>query len=247
VTGRPGVTIVIVSYNVREHLARCLQSLTNAPPAAPHEIIVVDNASGDGTIAMVRERWPSIRVVALDRNVGFAAASNVGIRETRAGGSPLVLLLNSDTIVPSGAVDRLIDRLVATPAAAVAGPRLLDTVGVRELSWGRMLSPWVELRQKLVVGLHQRGTGLARRIVRRRTEHERLVDWVSGACLLVWRADAEAVGLLDVRGGRARARPLARRGAWDGRRGVPAQSARLLRQASATMASLAPWIPANSG
>jgi N-acetylglucosaminyl-diphospho-decaprenol L-rhamnosyltransferase len=197
--GRPGVTIVIVSFNVREHLARCLQSLTNAPPAAPHEVIVIDNASGDGTVAMVRERWPSARVVALDHNVGFAAANNVGIRETRAGGSPLLLLLNCDTIVPSGAVDGLIDRLVATPGAAVAGPRLVDTVGVRELSWGQMLTPWVEVRQKLVVDLHQRGTGFARRVVQRRTERERLVDWVSGACLLVWRADAEAVGLLDER------------------------------------------------
>ena len=198
-TGRPGVTIVIVSFNVREHLARCLQSLINAPPAAPHEIVVVDNASSDGSVAMVRERWPSVRVVDLDRNVGFAAANNIGIRETRAAGSPLLLFLNCDTTVPSGALDRLIDRLVATPAAAVAGPRLVDTVGVRELSWGRMPTPWVELRQKAIVRLHQRGTGIARRIVRQRTERERFVDWVSGACLLVWRADAEAVGLLDER------------------------------------------------
>jgi len=199
VRGRPGVTIVIVSFNVRDHLARCLQSLANAPPAAPHEVVVVDNASADGTIAMVRDRWPAVRAIALDRNAGFAAASNVGIRETRAGGSPLVLLLNSDTIVPSGAIDRLIDRLVRTPAAAAAGPRLIDTVGVRELSWGRMPTPFVELRQKVLVRLHQRGTGVARRIVQRRTERERFVDWVSGACVLVWRADAEAVGLLDER------------------------------------------------
>ena len=198
-TGRPGVTIVIVSFNVRDHLARCLQSLVNAPPAAPHEVVVVDNASGDGTIAMVRDRWPAVRAIALDRNVGFAAASNVGIRETRAGGSPLVLLLNSDTIVPSGSLDRLIDRLVRTPSAAAAGPRLVDTIGIREVSWGRMPTPSVELRQKLLVRLHQRGTGVARRIVHRRTERERFVDWVSGACLLVWRADAEAVGLLDER------------------------------------------------
>ena len=79
-TGRPGVTIVIVSFNVRDHLARCLQSLANAPPSAPHEIVVVDNASGDGTVAMVRDRWPAVRMIALDRNVGFAAANNVGIR-----------------------------------------------------------------------------------------------------------------------------------------------------------------------
>jgi N-acetylglucosaminyl-diphospho-decaprenol L-rhamnosyltransferase len=199
VTARPGLAIVIVSFNVRDHLARCLQSLTNSPPAAPHEVVVVDNRSQDGTVAMVQDRWPAVRVVALDSNVGFAAASNVGIRETRAAGSPLVLLLNSDTIVPSGAIDRLIDRLIQTPKAAVAGPRLVDTIGIPELSWGPMPTPLTELRQKTVVRLHQREVGLARRIVRRRTERERLVDWVSGACMLVWRVDAEAVGLLDER------------------------------------------------
>ncbi|MGH9315069.1 MAG: glycosyltransferase family 2 protein [Vicinamibacterales bacterium] len=198
-TGRPGVAIVIVSFNVREHLARCLESLMGTPPAAPHQIVVVDNASGDGTVAMLRDHWPAVRVVALDRNVGFAAANNVGIRETRAAGSPLVLLLNSDTIVPSGALDRLIDRLVGTPRAAVAGPRLVDTAGIPELSWGPMVAPLAELRQKTVVRFDQRGLRAARRIVRSRTARERLVDWVSGACLLVWRTDAEAVGLLDER------------------------------------------------
>jgi N-acetylglucosaminyl-diphospho-decaprenol L-rhamnosyltransferase len=198
-SSRPGVVIVIVSFNVRAHLARCLESLANAPPAAPHEIVVVDNASEDGTVEMLRDRWTRVRVVALTRNVGFAAACNVGIRATSPGGSPLVLLLNSDTLVPAGALDRLIDRLVATPQAAAAGPRLVDTTGVAELSWGPMVGPWAELRQKVVVRLNQRGAGMARRIVRARTETEGLVDWVSGACLLVWRADAEAVGLLDER------------------------------------------------
>lgn len=196
---RPGVAVVIVSYNARGDLERCLESLTARPPEAPHEIVVVDNKSSDGSATMVRERWPGVRLVALDRNTGFAAANNAGIRSTRAGGSPLVLLLNSDTIVQAGTIDTLIDRLTATPEAAVAGPRLVDATGTPELSFGPMVRPFAELRQKTLVRLHQRGSRIARRLVRRLTGRERFVDWVSGACLLVWRSDAEAVGLLDER------------------------------------------------
>jgi N-acetylglucosaminyl-diphospho-decaprenol L-rhamnosyltransferase len=199
VTRRPGVAIIIVAYNVREDLGRCLESLSTAPPETPHEIVVVDNASTDGTVSMVRELWPAVRLLTLERNVGFAAANNIGIRETRSAGAPLLLLLNSDTIVPPAALDRLVDRLVATPQAAVAGPRLVDAAGVPELSFGPMVGPLAELRQKVVVRSHQLGFNPARAVVARRTRNERFVDWVSGACLLVWRADAEAAGLLDER------------------------------------------------
>jgi N-acetylglucosaminyl-diphospho-decaprenol L-rhamnosyltransferase len=196
---RPGVAIVIVSYNTRDDLERCLKSLAERPPHAPHEVVVVDNRSSDGSARMVRERWPKVRLIALDSNVGFAAANNVGIEQTRAGGLPLILLLNSDTIVQEGAIDTLIDRLTATPEAAVAGPRLVDAAGTPELSFGPMVRPLGELRQKTIVRLHQRGFSVARGLVRRLTSRERFVDWVSGACLLVWRADAASVGLLDER------------------------------------------------
>jgi hypothetical protein len=196
---RPGVAIIIVSYNVRDHLARCLESLAARPPDGPHEIVVVDNASSDGSAAMVRERWPGVRLLALDRNIGFAAANNAGIGITRAAGSPLLLLLNSDTIVRGGAIDVLVDRLTATPDAAVAGPRLVDAAGAPELSFGPMVRPFSELRQKTLVRLHERGWSIARRLIRRLTSRERFADWVTGACLLVWRTDAEAVGLLDER------------------------------------------------
>lgn len=190
------VAIVIVSFNARDDLARCLASLHDAPPSIPHEIVVVDNGSSDGAAALVRERFPGVRILALDRNVGFAAGTNAGIR---ASGGELVLLLNSDTIVPPGALDRLVDRLQRTPEAAVAGPRLVDADGRPELSFGRMIGPWNELRQKLTLSLYRSGLARAVRAVERATRRENFVDWVSGACLLVWRADADAAGLLDER------------------------------------------------
>lgn len=198
------LSIVIVSYNARVHLETCLRSLAAAPPAVPHDIVVVDNASSDGSVeavrafgrAALREGGPDVRVIEQASNAGFASANNVGIRATRG---ELVLLLNNDTLVPPGAIDALVERLRANPEAAVAGPRLVDGDGVAELSFGPMISPFGEWRQKVVMGLHARRVGMATRWVERATRRERFVDWVSGACLLVYRSAAERAGLLDER------------------------------------------------
>jgi GT2 family glycosyltransferase len=192
----PTLSIVIVSYNAREHLENCLHSLAAAPPAIPHEIVVVDNASTDDSVAAVRARWPHVVVVQQRENAGFAAGNNAGIR---AGRGTLVLLLNSDTVVPPGALDRLVDRLAAHADAAVAGPRLVDGDGIAELSFGPMISPFGELRQKIVMSLHARRVAPVSAWVERATRRERYVDWVSGACLLVRRDAAERAGLLDER------------------------------------------------
>jgi GT2 family glycosyltransferase len=192
----PELSIVIVSFNTRQDLERCLESVTTQAPSASYEIVVVDNASHDGSAEAVRTRWPSIRVLVQARNLGFAGGNNVGIRATTG---ELVLLLNSDTLVPAGALDELIKRLRGRPEAAVAGPRLIDTAGRPELSFGAMISPLAELRQKLMMTLHQRRFGPVSRHVERALSAERFVDWVSGAALLVYRRDAEAVGLLDER------------------------------------------------
>ena len=192
----PELSIVIVSFNTRADLEHCLESLTAAPPTTPHEIVVVDNASQDDSVEAVRRRWPSIQVLPQSKNLGFAGANNVGIRATSG---DLVLLLNSDTVVPAGAIDTLVAELRAHPGAAVAGPRLVDGLGRVELSFGPMISPVAELRQKALIVLHQRGFAPASRWVARATAARRYVDWVSGAALLVYRRDAEAVGLLDER------------------------------------------------
>jgi N-acetylglucosaminyl-diphospho-decaprenol L-rhamnosyltransferase len=192
----PRLSIVIVTYNSREDVDRCLQSILRNRPAIDHEIVVVDNASQDGTAALVRDRWPGVRVLDAGGNVGFAAANNIGIRATFG---ELMLLLNPDTLVPAGALDRLVAALDARPDAAIAGPRLVDAAGRAELSFGRMMSPLAELRQKLLVVGHDRGVPGITGYVERVTRRTRGVDWVSGASLLVRRADAEAVGLLDER------------------------------------------------
>jgi len=190
------LAIVIVSFNARDDLARALESLHAAPPATPHEIVVVDNASTDGAPAMVRERFPVVRVIEAGRNHGFARANNIGIRATT---SELVLLLNPDTIVPAGAIDAMVAHLTHQSHVVAIGPRLVDRDGRAELSFGAMYSPWSEMRRKIAVTLDARGVGPMRRWIDRATRRQRAVDWVSGACLLVRRAAGDAAGWLDER------------------------------------------------
>ena len=190
------LAIIIVSYNTRADLEACLACLADHPPVTPHEIVVVDNASSDGSPAAARARWPNITVLDAGDNLGFARATNLGIR---ASASRLLLLLNSDTLPPPGAIDRLVEILLPRADVAVVGPRLVDGHGALELSFGSMISPFAELWQKCLVRGHARALPLLAPLAERRARTERLVDWVSGACLLVRRADADAAGLLDER------------------------------------------------
>ncbi len=190
------VTIVIVSFNTREELESCLASIAAAPPSTPHRMVVVDNASSDGSPDAVRQRWPGVRLVASDRNVGFAAANNMAIREAA---SEFVLLLNSDTRVPPGSIDALVRALEADAGAVAAGPRLVGADGRPEISFGAMLGPFSELRQKLLGRLYDRRVRPVVAWVERQVRRRHYPDWVSGACLLVRRVDALAAGLLDER------------------------------------------------
>ena len=189
------VSIVIVSYNSRVELDACLRALRDGVGIA-HEIVVVDNASVDGTPALVRQQWPTVRLIETGKNLGFARANNVGIRETSG---ELVLLLNPDTIVTARAIETLVSTLEAAPDVAVIGPRIVDGEGRAELSFGPMISPLAELWQKILVIGNDRGVPIIRSWVDRITCRARRVDWVSGACLLARRADLELVGLLDER------------------------------------------------
>jgi len=191
----PAVSIIIVSYNTRTLLVQCLASLHESPPRAAHEIVVVDNGSADGSVAAAGA-YQGVRVIAADANLGFSAANNLGIRASR--GTNL-LLLNSDTRVPPGAIDALLAVLDRQPDAAVIGPRLVDEDGRVELSFGSMISPLTEWRQGRLVRRLAAGEAAAVAHVEALTRRTQWPDWVSGACLLVRRHAAEAAGLLDER------------------------------------------------
>lgn len=190
------LAIVIVSYNVREELDVCLASVVGHTDPFATDIVVVDNASHDGTSEMVRACWPQVQLIEAGGNIGFSRANNLGIR---ASDSEFVLLLNPDTVAPPGAIQTLVRSLAANSRAAAAGPRLVDEAGLAELSFGWAIGPFGELRQKVVGALYARRVGSVVRRVNRWTREGGTREWVSGACLLVRRRDLDAVGLLDER------------------------------------------------
>jgi len=190
------LVIVIVSFNTRRALGQCLRSLHAPSPRVDHDIIVVDNASTDGSVEVVKSDWPNVQLIQLEQNKGYAQATNIGIRATA---STFILLLNSDTIIPVGSIDHLVDVLNSHTDAAIVGPRLIDMEGHLELSFGRMLNPWNEARQKLLSIALRRRLPLVTTFIEHKAATTHYTDWVSGACLLVRRSDAESVGLLDER------------------------------------------------
>lgn len=192
----PSMAVIVVSYNVRGDLDRCLRSVVGQ--TAPHAttVAVVDNGSSDGTLAWLREAWPAVQAIDAGGNVGFARANNLGIRATT---SELVLLLNPDTEVPAGAIPALAAALVADEATAAVGPRLIDGDGRVELSFGPMMSPWGEFTQRRLLRAYEAGAPWAVARVAAETARPGPRDWVSGACLLARRADLDAVGLFDER------------------------------------------------
>lgn len=188
------LSVVIVSYNARGDLDRCLASIAAAPPASSYEVIVVDNGSTDGSADAARAR--SARVIEAGANLGFSRANNAGIRASQG---TYVLMLNSDTVVNAGTLDRLLNVLKERPDVAVVGPRLVDADGRSELSFGRMIGPIAEWRQKRLVSGHAQRDPKISAVVEAMTRQEQFVDWVSGACLLVRRTAADQAGLFDER------------------------------------------------
>jgi GT2 family glycosyltransferase len=114
--------VVIVSYRCREPLRDCLDSLRAHPPERPMRVVVVDNASGDGTVEMVEAEYPEVELRANATNAGFAAATNLGIG---IGDAPFVLALNPDTRVTEGALETVLGVLERDGRIAVAGPNLV--------------------------------------------------------------------------------------------------------------------------
>ena len=120
----PIVSVIIVNWNTKEHLRRCLQSLTqHSAPNTPHlEIIVVDNASIDGSAEMVQREFPQVRLVVNDENIGYAAANNQGAAIAKG---RYLLLLNPDTVVPNEAINCLVEFSEAHPDAGIVAPKLV--------------------------------------------------------------------------------------------------------------------------
>jgi N-acetylglucosaminyl-diphospho-decaprenol L-rhamnosyltransferase len=186
--------VAIVSHRCRDLLGRCLTSIEEHAPLGT-TAWVVDNASNDGTVELVRERFPAVRVIENDRNVGFAAATNAAIRE---GSAPYLLALNPDAELRAGTLDVLLEVMRQRPEVGIAGCRLERLDGSFDHA-SRRSFPTALAALSHLSGIGRRAAG-GRLAQYRAPDIERgPVDAVNGAFMLLRRSALEEVGLFDER------------------------------------------------
>jgi GT2 family glycosyltransferase len=207
------LAIVILNYNRADLLADCLRSIYGSPTRYALDVWVVDNASSDGSAAMVREQFPQARLIVSERNGGYAYGNNLALREIVATSdwsmapnlqtstSPdYIMLLNNDTVVPAGALDGLVDYLEAQPEVGVVGPKLALSDGSLDLACRRSF-PTPEVAFYRLVGLaalFPRSPRFGRYNMTYLDDSITTeVDAVVGACMLLRTSVVREVGLLD--------------------------------------------------
>ena len=192
----PAVSIVVVSWNTRDILRDCLKSIDESAGPIRCEIIVVDNASADDSVEMVRREFPHVRLIANAENRGFAAANNQGMAVAQG---RYVLLLNSDTVVLDGAIARTVAFAEAHPEAAVVGCRVLNAD--RTLQPTCFMFPSVLnmlLSSTYLYKLRPRSRFFGReRMTWWSYDDAREVEVISGCFMLVRRRAIDQVGIMD--------------------------------------------------
>lgn len=200
--GRPRVAAVIVSWNAKDYLRECLRALFERAGNISLDVHVVDNGSSDGTAAMIRDSFPKVRLIAGEKNIGFAAANNIalaGILEDAS--ADYILLINADVEVGDRTVEGLAGELARSPEAGGAAPALI-------LPDGRFQAGAAGFLPGLASGLNYflffgriapfgAGSLFINQARFARSEEGIRVEWLSGACLLLKRKAIEAAGLLE--------------------------------------------------
>ncbi|MDP8255642.1 MAG: glycosyltransferase family 2 protein [Candidatus Alcyoniella australis] len=188
------LSIIIVNYNTGELLAACLESIYAQQTALSLEVLVVDNYSNDGSAQMVRERFGDVLLFANQCNLGFVRANNRAIERSRG---RRLLLLNPDTVVPPGTLERLVQFLDSSSGAGIVGCKQVDGQGRIQLTWGRFPTVLSEIQRK---SRHMR-MSLDDSAVRTALEDNLNgtcnVDWVAGSCMLVRREVVDKIGPMD--------------------------------------------------
>ena len=187
------VAIAIVNYNTREHLRACLASVASEQC---EEVVVVDNASSDGSAEMVQSNYPWVRLVTNQVNCGYGAAANQAIASCS---SRYVLLLNSDTLLRPGTLQVLGNYLDQHPQAAIVGPRLANPDGTLQASCFPFPTPLHTLLRESRLATVMRYLPRLRHAYLPVWSHcyARVVPWVLGAALAIRREAFEAVGGFD--------------------------------------------------
>ena len=189
------LSIIVVTYNSRRHVRDCLESIQEAASDINHEVIVVDNASQDGTPDIIRNEFPDVRLIANSENRGFARGNNKGITQSHG---QFILLLNPDTKVLPKTLTTLLKEMKQSPETGLLVCRLLNGDRSLQQSFGYEVSFWSEVLRKIFFNLWENHRfPLVGWVLRSLHSRAREVAWVKGACMLSRRKALLDVQLMD--------------------------------------------------
>ena len=190
------LSIVIVSFNTRDVTRQCLEHVRKHAAAVRHEVLVVDNASGDGSADMVAAEFPAAHLIRSDKNRGFAGGNNPAMKIARG---RYILLLNSDAFLSEGALEKTLQYMDDHPDTGVLGCKLTDPDGTMQASARMLPGPLNKILH--ITGLAARfpGSKFFGRVDYTWWDHSepRTVGWVVGAYFLIRRETMEDIGVLD--------------------------------------------------
>lgn len=191
------LSIVIVNYNVRAYLEQCLRTVEEAMKGISGEVFVVDNQSTDGSVELVRERFPQVKLIANQENVGFSRANNQAIRLAKG---EYVLLLNPDTVVGEDVFRKVLDFMDARPRCGGLGVKMIDGTG-RFLPESKRGLPTPQVAFFKIIGLTRlfpKSELFGRYHLGHLPENEAApIEILSGACMFLRKKTLDEVGLLD--------------------------------------------------
>jgi GT2 family glycosyltransferase len=191
-------SIIIVTWNQKDIVSQCLASLNRYADDPTVEIIVVDNASSDGTPEMIRDRFPAINLLAQSSNLGFAKGNNVGLAKSSG---QFICLVNSDVIVPAGCIEKLTDYLRQNPDIGMVGPKMLLHDGTIGPSCMGFPTIWNWFCRALALDALFKNSRFFGGYLRTDFRYDRTqdVDVLTGWFWVVCRRAVEQVGPLDER------------------------------------------------
>ena len=189
------LSIIIVSYNSISFLKDCLDSLITNPTKNSFEILVVDNASDDGSVEMVKKKYPYVRLFKNDNNIGFAAANNLAIKSSQ---SEYILLINSDCQVYRDSLDDLVSFISENENIGIVGPRIINSDGSMQFSCRRFPSIFDAGMHTILTNIAPNNPFSRRyKLVDIKRDEPFEVDWVSGSCMLIRRKALADTGYMD--------------------------------------------------
>lgn len=192
------LSIIILNYKTRGLLRQCLRGIASSGDNVKLQVIVVDNASGDGSVEMVERDFPDVKLIASAENRGFAAGMNLGLRHATG---RYIVMLNTDIAIMEKPFDRLVKFMDQHPRVGMAGPKLLNPDGSVQDSCYRFPHTFTPLYRRTPLGKIPGIRAQLKAYVMSDFDHQdnRPVDWLLGAFVIVRSAALPAVGEMDER------------------------------------------------